>query len=567
MLELDAHQKSPWLVISYRDQQHIQALLWPLQLRYIWIWIGLTVLLGLAVRYWVVKVGNEREHRRKLAESEELFRLIVASAPDAMMIVDAEGRIQTANRQAENWFGYAAAELVGQPVEMLVPTEQRAAHKLTRDQFFKGSRIRSMGAGMALYGQRKDGRRFPVEISLSPIDVGGQKYVTASVRDISGRQHLENARQRMADRYRQLVEYLPVGVFRAEGDHHTCFREANTAMLELLAAPKMEALRNLKIKDLLVEPADRASLENALQVRSFVKQFETLLRRLDGSQFFGLISCTEGTDEAGNKHFEGVIKDISARKRYEVEIQRLNEALTVRTSDLEFINHELEAFSYSVSHDLQVPLRAIDSSAATLVRDYADMLDKKGVARLERIQAIAQRTSRLFDDLLNLYRVSRANIHWRSVDLSALAEEIVTELQSAEPDRRVRVTIQPRMWGNADPHLIRVALTHLIGNAWKFTTRTDPAEIVMGCNVDNGEATYYVRDNGAGFEARFVDKLFGASQRLHNDEDFPGAGMGLATVERILHRHGGRIWAHSEINQGSTFFFQIGPANRNSREE
>ncbi len=565
VIEPNTLTDSAWLILSYRDQEQIQALLQPLQLRYFWSYAGLTVLLVIVAAFLAVKARAGRETGRKLAESEERFRLIVDSAPDAMMIVDQEGRIQTANRQAENWFGYPVAELVGQPVELLVPSELRGKHALSRETFFEGPRLRAMGSGMELYGQRKDGQRFPVEISLSPINVGGKKYVTAIVRDISERENLENARRQMADRYRQLVEYLPVGVFRAEGDHHTCFREANAAMLELLAAPKMEALRNLKIKDLLVEPADRASLENALQARASVKQFEALLRRLDGSQFFGLISCTEGTDEMGGKHFEGIIKDISARKRYELEIQRLNEALTVRTSELEYINHELETFSYSVSHDLQVPLRAIDSSAATLVRDCKDRLDEKGIDRLERIQTTAQRMSRLFDDLLNLYRVSRANIHWRSVDFSALAEEIVAELQSAEPARHVKVNIQPRMWGNADPHLIRVALTHLIGNAWKFTARKEEAVLTVGCNVDNGEPVYFVKDNGAGFEARFVDKFFGASQRFHNEEDFPGTGMGLATVERILHRHGGRIWAHSEINEGSTFFFQIGPANRNGR--
>jgi signal transduction histidine kinase len=223
----------------------------------------------------------------------------------------------------------------------------------------------------------------------------------------------------------------------------------------------------------------------------------------------------------------------------------------------ETANKELESFSYSVSHDLRAPLRAIDGFSQTLVEDFSDSVPAKGQDYLRRIRAAAQRMAELIDDLLQLSRVSRGEFRRERVDVSNLATIVVAELRRAEPSRVVDVRIADTVAANADPRLIRIVLDNLIGNAWKFTAKTDAAAIELSVREDGGETVYCVRDNGAGFDMKYADRLFGAFQRLHTDKEFTGTGIGLATVQRIIHRHGGRIWAESEVSRGASFFFTL----------
>ena len=238
-----------------------------------------------------------------------------------------------------------------------------------------------------------------------------------------------------------------------------------------------------------------------------------------------------------------------------------------RTSqDLEDANRELEAFSYSVSHDLRAPLRSIDGFSQILLEDYAEELDEEGKHYLDRVRSASQRMGRLIDDLLGLSRVTRSALNRRRVDLSALAEEVAGEFREANPERSVGFSAQKglEVWG--DIRLLRVALENLIGNAWKFTSKEPEAKIEFGLDEElsrRGRApVYYVKDNGAGFEMSYADKLFGAFQRLHGASEFEGTGIGLATVQRIVRRHGGSIWAEGEVGRGATFYFTLAPGIR-----
>jgi light-regulated signal transduction histidine kinase (bacteriophytochrome) len=224
---------------------------------------------------------------------------------------------------------------------------------------------------------------------------------------------------------------------------------------------------------------------------------------------------------------------------------------------LEAINHELEAFSYSVSHDLRAPLRALDGFSRTLLDEYADQLDQRGRDRLKRIRLAAQRMAELIDSLLKLSRVTRTELKWEVIDLSKLANEILDTLQQMEPDRKVRYTVQSGLIVRGDAILLRIMLDNLLSNAWKFTARNQQAFIEVGCNVTKERIIYFIRDNGAGFDMAYADKLFGVFQRLHDPHEFPGTGIGLATVQRVIHKHGGQIWAESTIDQGSTFYFTL----------
>lgn len=250
----------------------------------------------------------------------------------------------------------------------------------------------------------------------------------------------------------------------------------------------------------------------------------------------------------------------TALQPLEMQIRRREEnerELLLRSAALEAAIKELESFSYSVSHDLRGPLRAIDGFSRILMDDYNAQLDAEARRHLARIRNAVQRMGTLIDDLLGLSRVGRAEMQQVEVDLGRLANEVVEELRASDPQRIVQVTIASVLIGFGDEHLLRLALHNLIGNAWKYTRRTATARIEFGALQQDGQTVYFIRDNGAGFDMQYAGKLFGAFQRLHRDDDFEGSGIGLATVQRIIQRHGGRIWAEAEVNEGATFYFTL----------
>ena len=253
----------------------------------------------------------------------------------------------------------------------------------------------------------------------------------------------------------------------------------------------------------------------------------------------------------------GISTDITERKRDEESIKQLNRDLERKAAELAAINRELEAFSYSISHDLRAPLRSVDGFSHALLEDYSGKLDAEGEDNLKRIRAASQRMGQLIDDMLRLSRVTRNEMEIRAVDLSALVRLIGAELREAEPAREVKFAIASDIVARGDPQLLKMALSNLIGNAWKFTGKSPVAKIEFGTTQQNGETAYFVRDNGSGFDMSYSDQLFGAFQRLHSASEFPGTGIGLAIVQRIIHRHGGRVWAESEVGKGATFYFTL----------
>lgn len=236
----------------------------------------------------------------------------------------------------------------------------------------------------------------------------------------------------------------------------------------------------------------------------------------------------------------------------------LERQVQARTRELQVANQELESFSYSVSHDLRAPLRSLDGFSHAVLEDYGDRLPAEGKQYLQRIRTAAQRMSQLIDDLLNLSRVSRSEMSRVRLDVSGMAQQIAQELQESAPHRGTEWIIEPDMQLEADPHLLRLALENLLGNAWKFTSGQAAARIEFARTQINDEPCYFVQDNGAGFDMQYADKLFGAFQRLHSMTEFEGTGIGLATVQRIVQRHGGRIWAEGSPGQGATFYFTLG---------
>ncbi len=501
-------------------------------------------------------ISARRHAEEERRDSEARFRVLFESAPDAIVIVNREGRIVLVNAQAEKWFGYIRDELLGQPVELLIPERFRTDHQSYRQAYTENPLVRPMGVGCDLYGRHKDGSEIPVEVTLSPLKIERELFVISIIRDITARKQSEQAQREAQAKYQELVNNLRVGVYR-----HTsasgCFMEVNPAIVAMFEAESAEQLKMYPIVDLRREEGCRQVLVYNVGQLGFVDNEEIQLVTLKRREFSASVTAAMKKDSAGNIYYDGIIEDISERKETERRIQQLNTALRERAMVLESVNHELEAFSYSVSHDLRAPLRAVDGFSRILLDEYADQLDDTGRDRLKRVRAAAQRMATLIDDMLKLSRITRSELKREDIDLSALANEVVEELRKQEPSRTVQCTIQAGMAAWGDARLLRIVLDNLLGNAWKFTSKRSDAHIEFGIQRQDDEAVYFVRDNGAGFDMAYAEKLFGAFQRLHETSEFPGTGIGLATAQRVIHKHGGRIWAEGEVEQGATFYFTV----------
>lgn len=247
----------------------------------------------------------------------------------------------------------------------------------------------------------------------------------------------------------------------------------------------------------------------------------------------------------------------TSRRQLDEHNRSLELKVAERTFELERSNKELEAFNYSVSHDLRAPLRSIDGFSQALAEDYHSQLDETGQDYLKRVRAAANRMGKLIDDMLRLSRLSRQEMSISDVNMTELAESVLHKLQEGDPARSVECRVDSGLQARGDVHLLGIALDNLIGNAWKYSSRKDHAEIEIGQALQDDRRVFFVRDNGAGFDMKYADKLFGAFQRLHKSSEFEGTGIGLATVARIVHRHGGSIWAESEVGNGATFYFEL----------
>ncbi|HYM80960.1 MAG TPA: PAS domain S-box protein [Candidatus Limnocylindria bacterium] len=336
---------------------------------------------------------------------------------------------------------------------------------------------------------------------------------------------------------------------------------------ETLFGYRRDAVVGKPLADLIIPPRlrdqHRQGLARYIATGTGVmldKRLELMAMRADGKEFPVELAITRILQD-GPPMFTGFIRDITERKRSEQEIHDLNADLErrviERTADLEASNQELEAFSYTVSHDLRAPLRAIDGFSKVLLDEYGPRLDDPGKRHLERVRGASRQMSQLIDDLLDLAKLSRAEMHHQKVDLSALGNDLADAIRQSQPERQVSFVIDEGLTIDGDLQLLRIALDNLLRNAWKFTSKHPTATIELGRVPHNGTSIYYVRDDGAGFDMAHADILFAPFQRLHRQSDFEGTGVGLATVHRIIQRHQGRVWAEGSVEHGATFYFTL----------
>nr|MBA2378323.1 PAS domain S-box protein [Blastocatellia bacterium] len=510
-------------------------------------------------------VSERNEALRKLEASETLFRNVFDQQFQFMAILDADGCVREINELPMRMTGFVREDFVG--IKMW---ETPSWKKMPEWSFIWKKRLNQAAQSAEpilsddVY-QLADGSVRLAEVATTAVkaESGEVEYYLVQASDVTERKLADDKLRESENRFRTMFELASVGIVQVDAGtgrillFNEKFREITGYSTAELRGVTFSNITHPEDRD-----ADMALFQSA--ARGEVPQYinEKRYVRRNGSNVWVRVNATFLRDEAGNAiRAMAIVEDITERRRAEQQLLDLNESLEQRvydrTVELEAVNKELEAFSYSVSHDLRAPLRAIDGFSRALIEDLGDKLEGRNKNYLDRVIGASSRMSTLIEDLLKLSRISRSDIKRKEVDLSAIAAEILAGYTDAEPKRQVKITIEPNIVANCDPRLLRIALENLLGNAWKFTRNKDVAEISFSGISNQGVSEIAIRDNGAGFDMKYADKLFGAFQRLHRAEEFEGTGIGLATVQRVVMLHGGSVRADSKIGEGSTFFLKL----------
>jgi PAS domain S-box-containing protein len=507
------------------------------------------VLFSLTVYSIFREVEKRRRSEEHLRRAEVQYRLLFDSNPIPVWVYELETlRILDINATAIARYGFSREEFLSMKITDMRP--QVDVSELLNNIKESNEPIQASGPWRH---RKKSGEVIDVQIRSYPLLFAGKNARLVVATDVTEQKRAEDALKESEERFRLIVANIKdyaIVVLDPQG----LVISWNGGAQRIKGYQADEILGKHFSAFYLPEEIAIGKPARELQFAKAEGRFEEdgVRLRKDGSRFWANVVVTPLQDDSGRlRGFVKITRNITEKRKAEQEIVR-------RSLELEAANKELEAFSYSVSHDLRAPLRGIDGFSQALQEDYEQQLDPTARDYLSRICAAAKRMGELIDDLLNLSSVTRAEMHRERVDLSRLAAGVADNLQAQDPARRVAINIAPGMAAEGDSRLLHVVLQNLIGNAWKFTSKQQQAEIEFGKQSLNGDNTFFVRDNGAGFEQSYAARLFGAFQRLHAATEFPGTGIGLATVQRIIHRHGGTVWAEGIVNRGATVFFTLG---------
>jgi PAS domain S-box-containing protein len=516
---------------------------------------------------WQVLVHDLSERKRAaetIRESEARQTAILETALDAIITIDAQGVLQEWNPAAERIFGYSRAEALNRPMdELIIPSSLREVYRDGLAEYLITGVGSLLGRPIELSMRRKDGKEFSAELAIARVPWKEPPIYTGFIRDNTERKTSEQALRKSEERYRLLVEGVE--------DYAICMLSAEGLVCSWnVGAERLEGYSTEEILGkpfacfFIPEDIKRGKPEELLKTAEVQGglQEEGWRARKNGSRYWASMLLTPMRDETGRlSGFSMIARDISERKRIEDEVRTLNQALETRvaerTAELETTNQELEAFSYSISHDLRAPLRHLHGFAEILRKEAAPKLDAAECRYLMSISDSAKRMGQMIDGLLEFSRMSRAAMRRIPIQLGTLVEIVRQELGHEAAERNVEWVVGALPEVRGDPTLLHQVLTNLIGNALKYTRTRARARIAIGWQDAGHERVFWIRDNGVGFNMTYVDRLFGVFQRLHRPEDFEGTGIGLANVRRIIQRHGGRTWAEGVIDGGATFYFSL----------
>jgi PAS domain S-box-containing protein len=542
-------------------------------------------LVGIGEQKYVFQTAQditERKHAETaLRESITQFRTLFEASPDAILLIDPHDNwpILDCNTAAGEMNGYTRTELIGQPIDILNPNPY---DPVERKEYL--AKIRR--EGILRYEtphRRKDGAEFPIEVSTTMISLNGRDVLLGIDRDITERKQIEKESQEahaeLEDKVQErtaalseanallqaLMDNIPDHIYFKDRQCRFIRNSRSQATLLGLHDPS-EAVGKTDFDFFPHAAQSYADEQEVMRVGKPHVDFEEWVVWPDGREMW--VSTTKmplRNSDGETIGIFGISRDITERKRTEQAIRQLNADLEKQTEQLQAANKELEAFSYSVSHDLRAPLRAIDGYTRILVEDYEPLLDSEGKRICGVISGEARRMGQLIDDLLAFSRLGRKELYSSKIDLKGLVVSVLNELLKDENQERMDIHIGKLPNVKGDASLIRQVWVNLLANAIKFTSKKERAVIEVGGKTTKNELIYYVRDNGAGFDMEYANKLFGVFQRLHSESEFSGTGVGLAIVQRIIRRHEGRVWAEGEVEKGATFYFAL-PRKESSHE-
>jgi PAS domain S-box-containing protein len=505
-------------------------------------------------------IAERKQTEQALRESEQLYRAVVENVADGIVINVGDKRAFV-NEAFMKIHGLSdASQIVGSPMDRFIVPEDRhlvIQRTLARQ---RGEPVPRVYEYRIL---RADGEVRTVQTSVSPIVYLGQAAALAALRDRTEEKLAEQLLRDSENKFRSVVETATDAVVSADSGGRIVF--LNKSAEQTFGYDAQEVMGKPVA---LLTPARFQSAYHQGFIRDVSSGQGSLLGTTvemtglnrDGTEFPLEISLATWYSN-GEPFFTAFIRDITKRKRAEETITRLNKDLKKYTEQLQAMNQELEAFSYSVSHDLRTPLRAIDGFSRILIEDFSSSLPAEAQRLLNIVRSNTHQMSTLIDDLLAFARLSRQSFDCTTIDMAALAQAALEELKKGETQQLVPVTIHPLVPAQGNVSLIQQVMINLISNAVKFSRFRAEPRVEIGCFPDRNENTYFVKDNGVGFDMAYADKLFGVFQRLHSVQEFEGTGVGLAIVKRIINRHNGRVWAHAKANEGATFYFTLPPAS------